>query len=512
MLGTVVLIMGLLPIRAQAQQEGYYIVEIQVASQEQIQLIADLGIDIWHIDGNTVIAYVSPADRDKLQNAGLSFHIKVKDVKTLIQQQMEKQGAATLEYHTYATLESDLYAMEASGVAKVYSIGTSIEGRDILAVKISDNPELEEGEPAVLFPGCHHAREWISVEVPYYIAKYLVDNYATAPAIQALVDNGEIWIIPMVNPDGHQYSVTNNRLWRKNRRFNDTCYGVDLNRNYATGWGGAGSSGYECDETYRGTEAFSEPETQAIRDLFLDPGIDFKAMIDYHSYGQLILYPWGYTSANAPDNYRLSYLAKEIKNLILGVHGADYTNQKSSALYLASGATDDWTYDVSGIPSFTIELRPISDITGFILPPSEIQPTCEENIPAALYLIGLTENDTDGDGIVDINDTCIDVYDPDQTDADGDGLGAACDCNDSNAAVNPGAYENCSNSLDDDCDGYIDTNDPDCGTSGWTAASLAQVSIISKSNENKARALNSILLIIIPGILMVGWKALRRIK
>jgi len=511
---TIVVALGLFSPPVQAQQEGYYIVEIEVSGQQQVQQIADLGIDIWEVRAGKVVAYVSPADRVKLQEAGLPFTIKVKDVKGYLQQLTAAQGPSALDYHTYATLQSDLYALESSGVAKVYVIGHSIENRDILAVKISDNPELEEGEPAVLFPGCHHAREWISVEVPYYIAKYLVDNYTTDPSVKALVDNGEIWVIPMVNPDGHQYSVTTDRLWRKNRRFNNPSYGVDLNRNYATGFGGPGSSGNPYDETYRGTAAFSEPETQAIRDLFLDPSIDFKAMITYHSYSQLVLYPWGYTYANAPDHYRLSYFAKQIKDRILAVHGVEYTDQKSSALYLASGTTDDWTYDVERIPSFTIELRPASDIPGFLLPPDQIQPTSEENIPAALYLVALSQNDSDSDGIVDISDNCIEAYNPGQEDADGDGFGAACDCNDSNAAVNPGAYENCSNGVDDDCNGLADSQDPECSSSGWALARSASASTpfaLKEGGVKNHTALNILVCLGVPGFLVVGLKiGLRR--
>ncbi len=497
-----------------AQEEGYYIVEIRVANQQQVQQIADLGIDIWEVKADKVVAYVSPADRIKLQAAGLPFTVKVKDVNSYLQQIKASQEPSELSYHTYETLQSDLYALENSGIAKVYVIGTSIEGRDILAVKISDNPELAEGEPAVPFPGCHHAREWISVEVPYYIAKHLVDNYASDPSVKALVDNGEIWVIPMVNPDGHQYSVTTNRLWRKNRRFNGSCYGVDLNRNYATGFGGSGSSGYQCDETYRGTAAFSEPETQAIRDLFLDPNINLKAMITYHRYSQLVLYPWGYTYANAPDHYRLSYFARQIKDRILAVHGVAYTDEKSSSLYLASGTTDDWTYDVKRIPSFTIELRPASDIPGFTLPPSQIQPTAEENIPAALYLVALTQNDSDGDGIVDISDNCIEAYNPGQEDGDGDGFGTVCDCNDANASVNPGAYENCSNGIDDDCNGLTDAEDPACASSGWTAGSAVEAStaLASGSDAEDLYKFKNILLalIIIPGLLIAGLKTRRK--
>jgi len=291
-------------------------------------------------------------------------------------------------YHTYAELETELnqLASDYPAISSVSSIGKSLEQRDLWAIKISDNVGQDEEEPVVVLLGAHHAREWISVDVPFLIARHLVENYASDPAIARLVDNAEIWIVPMVNPDGHQYSVTTNRLWRKNRRNNgDGSYGVDLNRNYSYQWGGPGSSGDTFSETYRGPAPFSEPESQAVQ-AFLQQQSP-KALISYHSYSQLVLYPWGYTSSPAPDKALLDSLAVAIAHQIRSVHGINYNPGQSSTLYLASGDTTDWLYALLGIPAYTIELRPASYSPGFELPESEIQPTFEENLPAALMLI-----------------------------------------------------------------------------------------------------------------------------
>jgi carboxypeptidase T len=291
-------------------------------------------------------------------------------------------------YHTYAEISSELPAMANShpAIAMVTSIGKSVEQRELWAIKISDNVEEDEEEPVVVFLGEHHAREWISVDVPFLIAKYLVDNYTTDPAVARLVNGAEIWIVPMVNPDGHQYSVMTDRLWRKNRRNNgDGSYGVDLNRNYGYQWGGPGSSGDTFSETYRGPAPFSEPETQVVR-TFLEQQAP-KALISYHSYSQLVLYPWGYTNSPAPTKALLDSLAVAMASKIRSVHGVNYTPGQSSTLYLASGDTTDWLYALLGTPSYTIEMRPDSYIPGFELPESEIQPTFEENLPAALMLI-----------------------------------------------------------------------------------------------------------------------------
>ncbi len=296
-------------------------------------------------------------------------------------------------YHTYAEISTELQELQTQfpAIAKVMAIGESVEERTIWALKISDNVAQEEDEAAVLFVGGHHSREWISVDVPFLLAKHLLQNYQTDSAVKNMVDSGEIWIVPLLNPDGHQYSVISNRLWRKNRRNNgDGSFGVDLNRNYGHKWGGPGSSGETFSDIYRGPVAFSEPETAAIRNLAAQH--QFVALLSYHNYSQLVLFPWGHTSAPAPDQALLSQLARTMADSIFNVHSQRYTPEQSSDLYLASGDATDWLYGETRAPSFTVELRPRSSNPGFVLPDSEIQPTFEENLPAALFLIEWTQS------------------------------------------------------------------------------------------------------------------------
>ncbi len=291
-------------------------------------------------------------------------------------------------YHTYEEIEKELHDLQSDhpSIAKVFDLGKSVENRSIWAIKISDNVAVEEDEPEILFVGGHHAREWIAIDVPFLLAKYLLENYDSDPKIKSYVDNGEIWIVPLLNPDGHQYSVTSNRLWRKNRRNNgDGTFGVDLNRNYGFQWGGPGSSGDTFSEIYRGPAPFSEPETQVIRNFAQQH--NFVAMLSYHNFSQLVLYPWGYTSSPAPDKALLHELAQTMADSIFNVHGKTYVAEQSSDLYLASGDATDWLYGETTAPSYTIELRPASTFPGFELPESEIIPTFEENLPAALFLI-----------------------------------------------------------------------------------------------------------------------------
>jgi len=294
-------------------------------------------------------------------------------------------------YHSYQELTHEMKSLAEKFpfICRLEEIGRSLEGRSILALKISDRVELDEAEPAFLFLGCHHAREWISVEVPFYLGRYLVENY-NQPLIHQLVNEAQIWIVPLVNPDGLEYSIKFYRYWRKNRRLNsDGSFGVDLNRNYGFKWGvdNRGSSPNPSSETYRGPAPFSEPETRAVRDLFLK--YPFQALISYHSYSQIILFPWGYTTA-PPDKYQLLFtLAGKMSELMLSVNGRRYAyGQASTMLYLTNGDTTDWAYGLAGIPAFTIELPPVDILQGgFFNAESDIQTVFEENLKAALDLI-----------------------------------------------------------------------------------------------------------------------------
>ena len=347
-----------------------------------------LGLDIWEVRPDRVVLRAAEAQVDRLTKMGYR-------VQQLVDVSAHLSAFATADalagYHSAASLEDDLKQLAASRpeIAELKEIGRSLEGRPIWALRIG---ERQGGKPKVLFMGCHHAREWIAVEVPFLLARELVEH-ADDPRVSRWLGSGEVWVAPMVNPDGHEFSRTQNRFWRKNRRPNpDGSFGVDPNRNYGYMWGTldiSTSSHVPSDETYVGPRAFSEPETRAVRNLVAREL--FAGVITYHSYSQLILYPWGYTDqpiADAHDHDLMANLAREMQGLIRDVHGKVYTPQQSSELYPTAGDTTDWTYGEYGIPSFTIELRPSRpEEGGFLLPANQIQPTWEENRPAAFRFI-----------------------------------------------------------------------------------------------------------------------------
>ena len=360
---------------------------ISVAKREfEAARLRRLGLDRLMEKGGRVHIVAGPAEIEALAARRIAYAFEPEPGPVL-----SADGGINGAYHSALEMETDLRLLERDhpGLARVVEIGRSLEGRAILALKISDNAAENEAEPAVLILGCHHAREWISVEVPYLFAEHLLESYADEPEVRALVDSAEIWIAPIVNPDGLEYSLHVYRYWRKNRRANaDGTFGVDINRNYGYRWGydNDGSSGEPASEVYRGAAPFSEPETAAVRDLFM--GRDFRAVVSYHSYSQVILYPWGYTTAPAPREAELRSVAGAMSGLMEGVAGTVYGfGQASSALYTTNGDTVDWTHSVSGAPSYTIELPPVDiDGGGFFNDESAIAAVFAENLPALLYL------------------------------------------------------------------------------------------------------------------------------
>ncbi len=275
------------------------------------------------------------------------------------------------EYRDYAEVTARMreLAETAPDRARMHEVGRSIEGRAIWALRIG------RGTP-MLVTGTQHAREWISTMVTTCVADRLVREYASNPRVKAFVDSTELWVVPIVNPDGYQHAWSSDRYWRKNRRG---PHGVDLNRNWGVAWGGDGSSDRERSETYRGKHAFSEPESVALRDLALRER--FAMHIDFHSFGQLVMHPWCHKRSPAHDRDRFRAVGDRMASAIFAAHENRYELQQCGG---ASGTMMDWMYGESGTTSFIIELRPKRGGGGFVLPPEEILPTCDEGFAAVL--------------------------------------------------------------------------------------------------------------------------------
>ncbi|RJP62224.1 MAG: T9SS C-terminal target domain-containing protein [Ignavibacteriales bacterium] len=267
-------------------------------------------------------------------------------------------------------------------ITQKFQIGTTVENRPIYVIKISDNPNVNEDEPEVFFSALTHAREPESMMVLMYYMYYLLENYGTDPEVTYLVDNRQIYFVPVVNPDGYEYNrITNpsgGGMYRKNKRSPN---GIDLNRNFGYKWGydNTGSSNIPADETYRGASAFSEPETQAIRDFCLVH--NFKTALNYHTYGNLLIFPWGYVNQETADSSYFREFAGDMtkfNNYTWGTSGG--------VLYNTNGDVDDWMYGEQTAKSKVLSMTPEVGSTGFWPVKSLIFPLAEENLKPNLYL------------------------------------------------------------------------------------------------------------------------------
>lgn len=374
---------------ANGNSEESYFVKIPAKNAVERTKIASYGIAIEEILSDYIFG-TAPLDlieavKDKFP--GMDFY----PVSSVLDFPKEDE-----RYHNFEEILQFYSTISQNNpqIIKVVEIGRSLEDRPIHAILITDfaNEGEEEKEPAILFLGTHHAREHLSTEVPIYLTEKLIEGYGTNQRITDLINHREIWIIPLVNPDGTIFDTDGGRYksWRKNRSQNyDGSSGVDLNRNYGYMWGKEGSSGNPRSETYRGPAAWSEPEVVSIREFVLNH-TNISILLTYHTYSELILYPWGYTYDPIADQ-RAQAVFVEMANKMAAM--TNYTPMPGSDLYLVSGETCDWAWGERGIFGFTFELYPIRWGREGFYPGDEIIPTVGAlNLEPALYLIDLADD------------------------------------------------------------------------------------------------------------------------
>lgn len=414
-----------------AQQELYSRVKI-FTGNDGMALLSELGLPVDHCDykqGAYLIGEFSETELALIGASGFVYEVLQPDMAQFYRHRNEKpfhnsEKSAEVQgmcepvlsnfptpqhfqlgsmggFFTYTEMLAHLdtmhtlYSSLITAVQPIEGFATQ-EGNPVYWVKISDNPQTDEtGEPQILLTALHHAREPASLSQMIFFMYYLLEHYETDPNIAYLIDNSEIYIVPCLNPDGYQWNEFTNPsgggMWRKNRRDNtDGTYGVDLNRNYGFLWGfdDNGSSPNTNSSTYRGPEAFSEPETQAIQ-TFCETH-QFQIALNYHSSGNLLIYPWGYVpSYQTPDSTLFRAYAHEMtkeNNFVWGTGN-------ETVGYLTNGVSDDWMYGEqetkNKIFSFTPEIgRRYED--GFWPSTQRIIPICQstmwQNLSAIRFL------------------------------------------------------------------------------------------------------------------------------
>lgn len=375
-----------------------HIIEVKVSKREERTRLADLGYALEDLRSDRVFIWGQAQDAERIRKEGF----ETKTVEMPMRIMHDPRITDTTLYHSYDRMNEDLAALEKKNpsIVTLVSLGRSVQNRNIPMLRISGK-SLAEAEseklPVAFYVGCHHAREHLSVEVPYMFAEYLIENYGKNKDVTRLVDSREIYVAPMLNPDGHVYDFQSDgrgRMWRKNRsRNSDGSYGVDLNRNYGYKWGTGGSSADPRSETFKGPKPFSEPETQALRD-FVDSQPRMTTLLTLHTFSELVLYPWGHSYDAIGEKDGEPEDAKVFKKMAEDIAAWNhYTPEQASELYIASGDTTDWAYGTHRIIAFTFELTPTSMGEGGFYPGDDaIQPTFQANIKPMMYLLEYADN------------------------------------------------------------------------------------------------------------------------
>ncbi|KAE8604296.1 hypothetical protein XENTR_v10014663 [Xenopus tropicalis] len=261
-------------------------------------------------------------------------------------------------------------------------IGKSVEGRPMYVLQVG-NPD---SATKAIFMDCGiHAREWISPAFCQWFVKELIKGKNN---IRELVKSLTFYILPVFNIDGYVWTWTEDRMWRKNRSPSEDakCVGTDLNRNFNISWCDIGSSDEPCSEIYCGAAAESEIETKNVASFIRSHVDSIKAYISFHSFSQMLLFPFSYTYELAPDHKELDEIAKGAVAELQGLYGTSYTyGPSASTIYPTAGSSDDWAYSLGIKYSFTFELRDEGK-KGFLLPQSQIKATCQETTLAVAYI------------------------------------------------------------------------------------------------------------------------------
>jgi len=402
-IGFLIIFFLFISLSAIAQRVIYSKVLVKVNETQNLQELVALGFDLDHYMGdpyNGISFFVTQEELAKLKDSGFSFHIEIKNYeehynrlrKLDITSKIVKDDKRVASGFDFGSM-GGFYTLEEIGlkldemkqgypdlITNKTSIGTSYEGRPIWMVKISDNPTIEEDEPAVYFDAIHHAREPLSMAVTINYMFWLLENYTTNPSVQYLVNNREIYFVPVINPDGYEYNRQTNPdgggFWRKNRRLNEGgCIGVDLNRNYGFqfAFDDSCSSPDPCSGIYRGEEAFSEPETLAVRDFLMQ--IQPRTGFSTHSTAGNYLMPYGYNTS--PPDFEIY---SEWASVFLKENDYPYGVTFQMLGYTSCGTTRDYLHS-EGIYAWTPEIGG----SGFWPQQSEIFDLVAENVYPLFY-------------------------------------------------------------------------------------------------------------------------------
>ncbi len=388
------LILGLALLSSSAMARNMNLVEFTASTPQERSLIGNL-IHLDGMNGDTVFSAVNDHDLELIKTHLPFLLSNITTIETEDNPgQEEEYPQGDEKFYTYEEMKAKFEELQKNypQIVRMISFGRSFEGRELYGLHIT-NHSNKKSKPGILITGSHHAREHLSTDVPVRVAEKIILN-SNQDKIKNLIETREIYFLPMLNPDGAMWDIRgrNYKIWRKNMRSSGTSapYGVDLNRNYSQGWGGPGSSDRPASDIYRGPNPFSEPETKAVK-KFIEENDNISVLLSFHSFSELILYPWGNTTAPLPserDQRAYEIMAEEMAKW------NNYQPMQASELYVASGDTCDWAWADHGIFCFTFELSPKYQWGpgGFYPGADAIDPAVDDNYNPVVYLIDLADN------------------------------------------------------------------------------------------------------------------------
>jgi murein tripeptide amidase MpaA len=387
---------------------GEKVFRVTPKNEEQVELLQqwqdEHNLDFWTDLVHPGIATDIRVRRDdvemiekKLKEEDIPYTIIIEDLEKEIEEEQQELRANSYQfsngfnYYTYNRLDAihtevRRLASVHSDKASLFSAGTSFEKRDMLAVKISSGG----AKPVIWIDGCIHAREWIACASVMNLLKQLLEPEPMfASRVDKVLAKYDLYILPVFNVDGYEFTHTGDRMWRKTRSDGTPCKGADPNRNWDSHWGGAGTSGNPCSDIYRGKHAFSEIEVKQVADKLtqLAHTVGVKSYWNIHAYSQLVLYPWSYTTRRAKDYQEIDRVAQVFSDGIRKINGKHFKpGQPSRILYSVAGGSMDWTYEKLGIIySYAPEMRPTQyEPYGFRLPTRFIRPSETEFVNGIL--------------------------------------------------------------------------------------------------------------------------------
>ncbi|XP_060949864.1 carboxypeptidase B [Limanda limanda] len=405
----VLLLLGLVAVALceNTRFEGEKVFRLKPVLDEHVTLIKELAesieVDFWRPESAKLVTIDIDVDirvpsiyldmvYTLLQQSDMEIEVLIEDLQSAVEAEADLKPSprshSYTKYNSFDKVQSWINSISSSNSDLISKqvIGNSYEGRPMTVLKLGK--KSSSTKPAIFMDCGIHAREWISPAFCQWFVKEALSTYGSDSQMTSLLNNMDVYVLPVFNVDGYDYTHKSNRMWRKtrSRKSGSSCIGADPNRNFDAGWCSMGASNNPCSDTFCGYSPESEIEVQNVANFIRRNRSIFKAYLTVHSYSQLLLFPYSYSYQLAADHSELMKVAEGASAALRSLYGTRYTSGPgATTIYPAAGGSDDWAYDLGVKYSYTFELRDTGRY-GFLLPESQIKPTCEETMLAVKYI------------------------------------------------------------------------------------------------------------------------------